>query len=347
MGHPDIDNQTPYAFVPSFAMDEEGRPLLVALLQATYTIVPRLPLELAEEQEPPNLVGELWGDDAESSSYKIEPAFAFTKLATDVVLVGHAQKPGVAVKQLMVGMAVGSRTKVLRVTGDRVWVSSTGVSDPVAFEKMPLQYERAFGGRDPAFDTYEHRNPVGMGYRDPRNVFTKGVRVPNIEDPGHPVQRMGQGVPAGVGFLSPNWKPRAAYAGTYDEAWSKNRMPLLPRDFDRRFFSAASPGLVIEGYVQGGEAIVVEGASQHGSIGFNLPGHPPPRCRAQLARRSDAEMALKLDTLVIDTDQDRVLLLYRGFTELDDGPHDVRAIELTIPAPEDKSTTGAPRAWFC
>lgn len=333
MPHPQVENRTPFALELLFLADEEGRPLLVPLLQATYTIAPGRGLVLAEQQVAPDLSGELWGRDAEVSCYRIEPAFAFFKPATDVVLLGHAYAR--RAPEAQVAFRVGPVGKVLRVVGDRSWVRSAGAisaTRPLPFERMPLSYERAFGGwdrsdPDPAKHTFEPRNPVGVGFRAPGGRFEEGVALPNLEDPQSPVAHWGQVVaPAGVGFTSPNWQPRASLAGTYDEAWSKERMPLLPRDFDRRFFNAASPGLVAPGYLRGDEPVLVEGATSHGRLSFRLPGLLPPRCRASLVNREDAEIELRLDTVVVDTDADRVLLQYRGHAALRDGPHDVRGV---------------------
>ncbi|KYG07373.1 hypothetical protein BE21_02560 [Sorangium cellulosum] len=337
MGHPAVDNQTPWAMEPLFLADEEGRPLLVVLVQATFTLHAVRGLERAEQQPPPNLAGELWGADAATSSYRFEPAFAFFKPATDVVLVGHAQAPRHAVPELQVVFRVGPVGKAVRVFGDRAWVRSGAAmvpSRPRPFDRIPLSYEHAFGGwdrshPDPAKHAFEPRNPVGMGFRAPDAAVEEGLRLPNIEDPGEPLQRYGQAVaPAGVGFVSPDWQPRAALAGTYDEAWSKERMPLLPRDFDRRFFNAASKGLVAPGYLRGDEPVLVENASPFGRLSFRLPGLAAPRCRVGLARRDDAQVELRLDTVIVDTDVDRVALQYRGHVALRDGPHDVRAIAI-------------------
>lgn len=357
MGHAKLDNETRFAVAPTFATDEDGRPLLVPLVQATYEILAGRSLDLAPVQEPPSLAGELWGEDIGLSCYQIEPAFAFTKPATDVVLVGHAQSPRHAVAELQVTFRVGPVGRVLRVTGDRVWVhslGSTAPTRPLPFDRLPLSYERAFGGwdrssPDPALLAFEARNPIGVGYRRPGGPFEEGVALPNIEDPSNPIEEYGQVIaPAGVGFLSPHWQPRAALAGTYDEAWSKTRMPLLPRDFDRRFFNAASPGLIAPGYLRGNEPVLVEGASPLGRLSFNLPGAAPPTCRVELARGPDVEVPLALDTVIIDTDRDRVLVLYRGYTPLRDGPHDVRTIVIRAGAERGFGAVpgqGASRSW--
>lgn len=338
MPHAVVENRSICACEHLFLADEEGRSVLVVLAQATFSIRDAHTLTLADKAVPPSLTGLLHGADAAISSYRIEPALAFMKPTTDVVLLAHAQTGGRFVPELQVVLRVGPLGKALRVIGDRVWVKSGAhivATRPQPFEQMPLVYERAFGGwdrshPDPARHVFDPRNPVGVGFRAPDGRFEEGLRLPNIDDPNNPLQRYGQSVaPAGVGFVSPHWQPRVAFAGTCDEAWQKDRMPLLPRDFDRRFFNAASPGLVAPGYLTGNEPVLVDNASRWGRVMFNLPGMPAPPCRVQMWRRPDVPLALKLDTVVIDTDEERVLLLWRGHLPLRDGPHDVQGIELS------------------
>ena len=105
-------------------------------------------------------------------------------------------------------------------------------------------------------------------------------------------------------------------------------MPLLPKDFDRRFFNAASPGLIASGYLKGDEPVLIENASRRGTLLFNLPGVPPPECRVQLVGKRDAQILMALDTVIINTDQDLLLLLWRGHLPLRNGPHDVVSIQV-------------------
>jgi hypothetical protein len=55
MGHAAIENTTPFSFEHVFLADEEGRPLFVGLLQATYDIVEARTLVLAKTQVPPSI----------------------------------------------------------------------------------------------------------------------------------------------------------------------------------------------------------------------------------------------------------------------------------------------------
>ncbi|PTL75047.1 DUF2169 domain-containing protein [Vitiosangium sp. GDMCC 1.1324] len=334
MGHPTVENETPFAFDIMGLADEEGRPLLLLVVKATYSICDT-GLRLAEEQLPVNWSGESWGRPGESSD-KYEPEGAFIKPATDVALIGHAHSRQRGTTETVVALQVGPLKKAVRVVGERTWFRSMGrvsMTKPLPFETMPLVWERAFGGWDrtdsgkPAFEPH---NPVGTGFRSSVRHFEEGLKLPNLEDPAEPLRDFGQKVtPTSFGFTSPHWQPRAKYAGTYDEAWNKTRKPLLPKDFDRRFFNAAAPGLIAPGYLQGNEAVVVAGASPKGRLAFPLPGQVAPTVTVALASSGDAKPEMRLDTVILDTDAEHVLLLWRGHMVLSDGMHDVRGLRVT------------------
>jgi hypothetical protein len=126
--------------------------------------------------------------------------------------------------------------------------------------------------------------------------------------------------------VSPHWHPRAALAGTYDEAWSKTRSPLLPKDFDRRHLNAASAGLVAPGYLKGNEQVTVVGAAPEGRLSFALPGLLPPTVQVALTAGDPQAVTMAFDTLIIEPDEKRVQMLWRGNLTLRTGPHDVRSV---------------------
>lgn len=334
MGHAAVHNETRLVFEALLLLDEECRPLVVPVVKGTFLVRDDGRSVLSEEQIPLNAAGETWGDDPETSSYKFEPEVAFFKPATDVALVGSACAPYGRATEMNVGLTVGSARTVARVYGDRVWFRSSGgvaISNPVPFEKMPLTYERAFGGwdkRDPDPNRHacEPRNPVGAGFRV---AWDEGCRLPNIEHPAALIASFGdRPPPVGFGFVSPHWQPRAAFAGTYDEKWQKSRAPLLPADFDRRHLNAGSPGLVSSGYLRGDEPVTAMGVTPRGTWAFSLPGLPPPRVRLALRDRPEALLETRLDTVIIEPEAARVQLLWRTHAVLKNGPHDLRAIEL-------------------
>jgi hypothetical protein len=334
MSHALLENHTPFAFQPLLSIDEDGRPIVVPVVKGTFDIQPDGRCTVAESQLPLEMSGKCWGDDPETSSYRFEPEVAFFKPGTDVVLNGHAFAPHGRATQVQVGLTVGAARKTALVTGDRVWFrASTGptISLPVPFEKIPLVYERAFGGwdkRDPDPNRHacEAKNPVGAGFR---LSFDEGAALPNIEDPAMLVTSLAdRPTPVGFGFVSPHWQPRAALAGTYDLVWQKTRAPYLPSDFDRRHLNAASPGLVVPGYLRGGEQVTAMGVSPRGTLAFTLPQIAPPTIRLVRRLEPDQELRPNLDTVIIEPDESRLYLLWRTYAALRNGPHDLKLIHL-------------------
>lgn len=342
MPHPTLINTTGLVLEPLALADEEGVPQVVPLIQGTWHIGPKGKLSWLEKQPPVRLAGD-WRGDPANTSMRLEPQIAFCKPAgTDVVLLGHAHAPERGATQSQVGLKLGSAQKVARVLGDRHLrrgVGGLSISAPAPFDRIPIVYERAFGGwdrrhEDAAQHRCEWRNPVGVGFLDERLRVDHEQALPNFEDPEHPYGGLGDTPPpAGFGFISPDWQPRQALAGTYDETWSQTRKPLLARDFKRSFFNAASPGLVTQGHLQGQEEAVVLGASPEGRLAFFLPARGAPRCWIETRARRRVALEPLLDTVIIDLDLRALTLIWRSPWSSANGLHDVRSIELQIARP--------------
>ena len=330
-----LDNRTPYHAQLLFAADENGFPLAYVIVKATFDLSARGNPRLAEQQRPILMAGEFYGDPA-SSSYKYEPEIAFVKSVTDVTLIGHAYPRQAGDTQVDVTFSVGSVRKTVRVFGRRLWVRRLGFVDMTAAEpldQVPLCYERAFGGwdsatPDPLTSRFESRNPVGVGFK--RREFAEDMLLPNLEDPRKLLQQYGDTPPpAGFGFISPHWQPRAKLAGTYDDAWQQQRAPLLAKDFDRRFFNAASPELMTREYLLGNEEVSLENATPQGHLSFKLPGVRPPLMRVQLRGRPDEVLPAHLDSVIVNADEQLLFLLWRSHVILREGPHDVISADVT------------------
>ncbi len=331
--HPTLECPQDFGAAILFSQSEDGEPLLVPMISTTFQIENNR-LVPVPEQPDIKLAGEHWGEPG-ISSLKLEPQIAFMKPATDVVLIGHAFSGGRSVVD--VTLRVGSLRQTARVTGDRYWVKTfTGIeaTAPEPFESMPLTFERAFGGwdrslPDPTCHGFEKRNPVGAGFRLKNGRFEDGIKLPNVEHPSQPLREYGDTpAPVGFGFIAPHWQPRAAFAGTYDQVWQRERMPLLPLDFDRRFFNAAAPGLIGQGYLQGNEPVWIENVSPHGVLSFNLPGVFAPQCGIRMKGNYDARVATNLDTVIIDSDAGLVTMLWRGHMAVRNGPLDALSIRV-------------------
>ncbi len=342
VGHPVVANKTSYAFEPLQLLDEEAHPILTVLFKGTFAIGPNGDCRLAAEQAPVTLTGEAFGEDPASSSLKYEPEVAFFKPATDVVMNGHAYAPRVGTTEMVVSLSVGPVHKEIRVSGERAWYRAAGrvgISRTAPFEKMPLQWERAFGGwdrghQDPRQQICDARNPVGLGFR-PSGTFEDDLLLPNLETPGQLLRAFGERPePAGFGFVSPHWQPRASLAGTYDQRWRQERSPRLPRDFSRQHFNAAPPDQIVAGYLRGDERVTVTGVtpSPRGTLSFDLPGHPPPAVRIVVRNGIDQRTVTKLDTIIVEPDQMRVLLLWRAHVAGRAGFHDVVEIHAAAGA---------------
>lgn len=333
MAHPEIDNRTPFAVEMNFPTDEEGRPLAVPIVKATYDVDTRGGLALAPDQTPVDFLGESYGEPG-VSSFRLEPDIAFVKPATDVVLLGHAHAPRSNTSVVDVTFQAGKLGKTVRVWGDR-WVTGGMMADlspPQPFERIPLTWERAFGGwdrtpGDEELHWFDVRNPVGVGYVSKHGKVMEGSPLPNLEDPWDPLRAPGGHCkPAGFGFVSPDWQARAQYAGTYDDRWMASRAPLLPTDFNRRFFNSGSEGMTAAGYFLGDEWIQVQGATQEGNWIFQLPRLENPRCLISTRFNGDRELATSLDTVIVDADEKRLILTWRAHGPVRDGPLDVKTL---------------------
>ncbi len=319
-----VDNQTPFAAALSVFPDAQGVETAYAVVKATFTLGGDEPA-LAETQLPLLAADVFWGDP-QRSSLRAAGEFALLKPATDVLLVGRAvaQAPGTRVAD--VSLRVGPVHKTVRVFGERHWEGSGSAmkpSMPQPFERMPLVWELAFGGlapevdgQDPATRQHEPRNPVGRGIAGGQWALLKQQPVPNLEDPAAPIQSAAdRPPPACFAPIAPTWLPRRAFAGTYDEAWTRQRAPYLPLDFDARYFQLAPAGLVAPGLLQGGEPVELIGFTLGGPLRFTLPA-----IHLQLSFRFEGQpipQPARLETVLFEPDHGRLQMLWRAAQPVD------------------------------
>lgn len=339
MAYEGFFNETPIAAEPLLLADEHGRAMLTVVAKATYVIAGTTALRLAGEQLPVRHEPVYWGEPG-ASSLRYESDAVFDKPATDVALLGHARPERVQATHVDVALRVGPVDKRARVFGDRRWKTTLGIPSiaaPQPFEAIPLVYERSFGGwdrtsKDPADHACHPLNPVGCGYvRSWMKRPIDGVPLPNIEDLENLIGSPGDHPrPIGFGLLAASWSPRRELAGTYDEAWRRDRFPLVPADFDRRHLCAAPVDQQVPKLLRGGERVEVVGASTRGVLRFDLP-------RVSLAmvarvRGRDEEVPLRLDTLLVDADEHRVELVFRASLPVHRRTHDIGRVALRLVA---------------
>ncbi len=273
----EVRNSTRYKADRGWVRDMSGREVWLVAVRARFRVVPGQEAVWDPDlpQDPVRLAPEFAGSGV--GAYLLaDTDLVHEKRATDVLMTGHAHAPrGRRATRLSVGMAVGPVAKRIAAVGDRLWTLG-GASEPVPFEKLPLDYARAYGGIDAAGDPaapadWYADNPAGRAYAS-RASALGGQRLPNFEDPAQPFRSPSDRPrPAGFGPIAPHWPLRSRFAGTYDAAWEKDRLPLLPLDFDPRFHQQAPPDQQAEGFLRGGEAVRLEGVHPDGPLEFFLP----------------------------------------------------------------------------
>jgi len=325
-------NLSPYSVQPLLAVDNGGMETLLVVVKATYALGDG-EARLADKQEAIRMGDEFHGEPGKTS-VRFGGETSLHKPATDVILVGSAFSPGRKERVVDVGLQAGKIRKTVRVFGDRRWEGKPGserIGDPLPFERMPLVFERAFGGiddSDAASPESDPRNPVGTGFRAKNSRRSvAGTPLPNLENPMQPIRTPSdRPEPAGTGFIAPHWEPRRTRAGTYDVKWQDERAPFLPNDYDPLFQQVAPADQIYSGYMEGGEPVVVENASPGGRLAFRLPS---PRFDVGVRMGEDRQLLpVRLDTVVIDGDAEILRMVWRGSLPVHNRVYDVEWIRV-------------------
>lgn len=315
---------------------------LTMIVKATFELGENGEVVPAEEQLFPT-GDEYYADDEDGTGApRYESDFAYFKPHTDLLLVGSCHTPN---QQPMtacpVRFQVGDRSRILVVTGDRYrrsLIPGLGHTPPAPFTTMPIRYENSYGG--PGFAD----NPVGKGRRKMRlDNGHRRVVLPNISDPSQtasffrPLRE-----PAGFGPFRRSWPLRAGKLGNYKRGYLKERWPWFATDMDWSYFNAAPPEMQMPGYLHGNETITLENLDpRHAYISTQLPG-TRMRCFLEIQPAGNSslefrEVHLNADTLWVDTDNARLVMVWRGWTEITtaDFEEEVRQIYLVKESVDD------------
>jgi len=346
-----LENNTPFESQFMMNSDTTGADNLVLGVKATFSILPKV--VLAEEQVPLKAVDEYLGEPGLSSlvyaSEMLPP-----KPGSDIILNGHAYAPGgQATGMLDTQLSIGESSKTIRVFGDRLWING-GISEPQVFEKMPINYEHAFGGthhfapdKPLASDSALaiEANPIGKGFigkRSNKNMIGQGL--PNLEDPRYLIRvPSDQPRPMSYGYTLPGWQPRSRFAGTYDVKWTKTRAPFLPLDFDQAFYLNGSEGLSFERRkFLGGEAVRLINLASQADIQFTLPSYAL-KSYFKLDKKW-YEAALAIETILIEPDLNRFSLIWKTQFNCDKKARRVSTIRVDLTADPVSVPNPAPTA---
>jgi len=312
---------------------------LTTFVKGTFRLVPDGVVELADDQPAPTGDEPYLDDDEGQSSPRYESDCAPFKPRTDLLLVGSCYPPGgVPVPVSRATFGIGPYRKTIGVIGDREQKGLLkGKSEPAPFAKMEVRYENAFGGTD------SKRNPVGKGWGK-SDVDGKAIQLmPNLEDPNNLI-KSGRDRPDPVGFgpIDRRWEDRFRQTGTYKGDWLKTRFPALPDDFNWGYYNCAPLDLQPP-YIRGDEEVFAENLHpKHAVYRSTLPGL---RIRVFLQEKPATEGAspafrevpMNLDTVWVDMDEELVVLVWRGLTEVKSAELDEVGEMLIVSEPLDSA----------
>ncbi len=222
--------------------------------------------------------------------------YAVHKRCADITVVGHAYPPGgvgpAALAELSFGHVSNRITRRIAVFGDRRWqrgLTGYAATAPEPFRRMPLVYERAFGGDG------DLRNPVGVGL--------DGVQLPNLEDPARLMTRPEARIdPMSFGPVSKHWGAGAAPLPAHAD---------FPADFDWDSYQHAPIGQRLPA-VRGDEPFsFVAMHPECPKLKGALPGYEA-RCSVAWQNGERRALPLTLDTVAFNLDAMSLSMVWRG-----------------------------------
>jgi hypothetical protein len=323
-------NNTGYAAAEAVLMDTDGREVFLVVAKASFRWQPDGSLQPIEPA-PPVVSTDLFAGPPATSGLLVAGEQTLPKPRVDFLIQGEIVRD-TPTEQVDCTLEIGNRlVKSVRVFGDRHWRHGAGgsmvPSRPRPFVRMPIEWQRSFGGADPDDPScLDRRNPIGRGVR--RRVATlEGHPVPNFEDPAAPILDAHKPqAPVGWGPIAPHWQSRSELAGTYDARWQAERFPLLPLDFDRAFLNVAPRDQQLERYQPGAE-VRLTGFTPRRREWFVLPEWAP--LVTVVDARTIIEVPSRVDTVVAEPMEQRLTLVARAVHT----PQDVQALATAFLGP--------------
>ncbi|WP_180899131.1 DUF2169 family type VI secretion system accessory protein [Martelella soudanensis] len=349
---PQISLPFPCLFFRHWYLD--GSEMGVLVVRAVFDIREGRRAVLPKEQ-PEMVLSDIFSGEANLSSLKQESEIAPFKPKTDLTFSAIARSPEeksleswpVRVDIARPG-ADGGMPEVIgshgfHVFGERLMEPEATkggkrwrLSSVAPVKEVPLTYEHAYGGTvkidEESEDTHVF-NPVGRGMvSDYLLEAGEALPAPQIGLVGEfaawvPGTEM---TVCGIAPLTKSWQPRLALAGTFDDAWLRERHPRMPADYGYGFWNAAPQALQFRPFLTGMEQITVHGMRHDPApYRFCLP-EGGLKAVVRYANADDRTLVLRLDTVhcdIADPDPEKhvMTLVWRQAIE---NPDDVTAIEI-------------------
>ncbi|WP_234892265.1 DUF2169 family type VI secretion system accessory protein [Agrobacterium vitis] len=296
--------------------------------------------------QPDILLSDLFHGEVNRSALRQESDLAPFKPRTDLTFNAVARSPEEKeIDSWPVSIAVDGRlSHGFHVFGERFWEPQIRaakrkwqLSPVMPTTSIPLTYERAYGGVAPMSDeehTTHAYNPIGRGLvSDYLLEMNREVAAPQIALVGEfaaerPTESM---TVCGCGPIQKSWLPRLSLAGTFDDAWARERHPRMPLDYDFAYWNAAPLPMQAAPYLIGDETIRLTGFRHDARpYVFQLPGMALGIKIRREGLQDITEHMLNLDTVhcdIADGVQERHTLSMTWRLTLAE-PDDIRDIEL-------------------
>lgn len=274
-----VKNTTPFETKGYFVRDRDGVEHWVTVVRASFSATADGLVSIADEQKPVRLAPEYTDDTA--LELKSESDFVPFKTKVDFTVSGRACLPDMHnFKTIIASLSIGSLHKRAAMSGERRLKRHNGrfvIVDDEAASEVDLSWRNCLGGSDVVSRnggdvTVNPANPVGRGWTEYWSRLPEGAEIalPLIEAADQRIDPT-KALPSPFGFgpVQPHWTPRRNYVGTYDDAWHRQRAPLLPEDFDERFYQSAPADQQLD--IKGGETITATNLHPDGPFSFRLP----------------------------------------------------------------------------
>ena len=252
------------------------------------------------------------------------------KGSSEVLVMGHCHVPGGRPAQkARVSLDMGPVSKSLEISGDRVWLEDRGSGiirdgwvpgEPEPFVRMPLTWQKAFGGGAFAF------NPLGKGYLAQGDQPAPGQSpLPNLEYPGQMMAGpWAVPTPAAFGVVDMMWPQRHSKVGTYDENYLEKYFPGLVPDTDWGFFNLAQEDQQKAGPWQPCDEFTLRGMHpEKEAVRGRLPDLKSRCFVKQLTPEGEAfrEIEMAIDTAWLFPSAEKGITVHRGSIDIatDDG----------------------------
>lgn len=328
----ELINQTPFATHLHPHRDANDRPCVSLIVKASFNLHTAR-LAAAEDQAPileapvMRVLGDLDLDEAQRRALGdrvgqrivwIDHDITPPKPVYDIVLAAYATAPaGHAAPSIDAGLQIDKHFYTLRAFAPRLWTpgslgwSNTPLSPVV--RRVPISVAVS-------------DSPWGCAHDAKASTPQARPWIEAIDEPSQ-IDRYPR--------TAVSWGPwpessphRLAHAGTYNEAWQKQRSPLLPKDFSPRFYNVAHPQLQWPAPPVHDAALNLVNLSTQSVIKSRIPHMDFAVQPLQRNGQQPPAVALRADTLIIEPEHHRFSQVWRASIPLNEGDLRVRTLRL-------------------